>query len=197
MACCFKNSTSTNQCQNGVFGKVCIEAKRVFDACISRRNESLTLTVDFGTESAVSIQSIVNNGDSTLSSIVVTPIPDTCTSRVQYTATIPLTIVGTNSSGTTITGTATTTVEQDIVLSVPQNGMIVPEIEATVLLRGLQNTVINGNVVTTNACITIITKVVADVILSMSTYGYPTLPVCQEYTQDVCSGVFNTPVYPR
>lgn len=199
MACNFRNCNSSALCCTGsnVCEKTCIEVRRVFDACIQQRSVSTTLTVDFGSETATSILSLNNSGESVISALSVTPIAGTCTSRVSFTITTPITVTGTNSAGTTITGTSSMSFDMDIVLRVPQDGVISPQITATVAIIGLQNTVASGNTVTTNACVTIITKVVADVILIIPTNGYPVLPPCQEYTQDVCSGVFNTPVFPR
>lgn len=199
MACNFRNSNSSALCCTGSSAceKTCIEVKRVFDACLQQRSVSATLTVDFGSETATGVLSINSSGASTISSLVVTPIAGTPNSRVSYTVTTPITVTGTNSAGATITGTSSMSFDLDIVLRVPQDGVIAPQIDATVVVVGLQNAVTAGNTVTTNACVTIITKVVADVILVVPTYGYPVLPPCQEYTQDVCSGVFNTPVFPR
>lgn len=199
MACNFRNSNSSALCCTGSSAceKTCIEVKRVFDACLQQRSVSATLTVDFGLETATGVLSINSSGASTISSLVVTPIAGTPNSRVSYTVTTPVTVTGTNSAGATITGTSSMSFDLDIVLRVPQDGVIAPQIDATVVVVGLQNAVTAGNTVTTNACVTIITKVVADVILVVPTYGYPVLPPCQEYTQDVCSGVFNTPVFPR
>ncbi len=197
MACYFKNSNPSTIHSDGSCCKVCVETKRVFDACISRQNESLTLTVDFGSESAVSIASVASVGESTITSLVITPLAGSDNSRVEYSVASTLSVVGTNAQGNTIVGSATATFNKDLVLKVPQTGIIIPEIEASVAIEGLQSTVVSGNVVTTNACVTIITKVVAEVILVIPSYGYLTLPPCQEYTQDVCTSVFNTPVFPR
>ena len=199
MACNFRNSNSSALCCTGsnACEKTCVEVKRVFDACMQQRSINTTLTVDFGSETPTSILSLNNSGESSVTSLAVTPIPGTCTSRVSYTLTTPITVTGTNSAGTTITGNSSLSFDMDIVLKIPQDGVIAPQIEATVVIVGLQNSVTSGNTVTTNACVTIITKVVADVILVIPSYGYPILPPCQEYTQDICSGVFNTPVFPR
>jgi hypothetical protein len=199
MACNFRNSNSSALCCTGsnVCEKACIEVDKVFDVCIQQRSVNTTLTVDFGTETAVTILSVKNTGGSTISSLAITPIAGTFTSRVSFTVTTPITVTGTNSAGQTITGTSTMLFDMDIVLRVPQDGVITPEIKVTAVVVGLQNSVVNGNTVTTNACVTIITKVVADVIIVVPSYGYPVLPPCQEYTQDVCSGVFDTPVFPR
>ncbi len=199
MACNFRNSNSSALCCTGSSAceKTCIEVKRVFDACLQQRSVNATLTTDFGSETVTSVLSINSSGASSITSLAVTPIAGTPNSRVSYTVTTPVTVTGTNSAGATITGNSSMSFDMDIVLRVPQDGVIAPQIDSTVVVVGLQNAVTAGNTVTTNACVTIITKVVADVILVVPSYGYPVLPPCQEYTQDVCSGVFNTPVFPR
>lgn len=199
MACNCRNSNTSALCctGNNTCEKTCIEVKRVFDACLQQRSVNTTLTVDFGGETVTNVLSLTNSGESTITSLSVTPIAGTPNSRVSYTVTTPVTVTGTNASGATIVGTSSLSFDMDIVLHVPQDGVIAPQIDATVVIIGLQNTIEPGNVITTNACVTIITKVVADVIMIVPSYGYPTLPPCQEYTQDVCSGVFNTPVFPR
>ena len=48
-----------------------------------------------------------------------------------------------------------------------------------------------------SCCVTAIMKVVMTVELLVPSYGYATIPPCQEYTQDVCSGFFDLPIYPQ
>ncbi|NLL56153.1 MAG: hypothetical protein GX242_02955 [Clostridiales bacterium] len=81
-------------------------------------------------------------------------------------------------------------------LRVPQDGVFLPEVVALAAIVGMQNSLC-GCELRTTLCVTLITKVVADVILVVPSFGYPVLPPCQEFTEDVCSGVFNTPVFPR
>ncbi len=199
MACNTRNTNTPAICctNNSVCEKTCIEVKKVFDACMQQRSIATTLDVTFtGDPTGYTVVSLRSSGDAVISEQSITPIAGSACSRVSYTLTVPVTVVATNSAGSTITGTSSMTFRQDIILKVPTDGVIAPRVEATVVIVGLQNTLL-GSQVTTNACVTIITKVVADVMLVVSSYGYPTLPPCQEYTQDVCSGVFNTPVFPR
>jgi len=165
---------------------------------MQQRSISTTLTVDFGQDATgYTVTSVNSSGDAIISDLSIVPLAGTTCSRVSLTLTVPITVVATNSAGSQITGTSSMTFAQDIVLKVPTDGVIAPRVESTVVIVGLQNSFVSGNEVATNACVTIITKVVADVILVVPTYGYPILPPCQEYTQDVCSGVFNAPVFPR
>lgn len=200
MACNSRNNNSTPAfcCTgNGALEKTCIEVEKVFDACLYQNSVTATIEVDFeGEGTAETIVSLKSSGEATVTDLVISPIAGSACSRVTYTATVPVTVVATSTAGTQLTGTGTMSFDRDIVMKVPTDGLITPTIEATVIIDGVQNT-IAGTEVTTNACVTIITKVVADVILVIPSYGYPTLPSCQEYTQDVCSGLFGSPVYPR
>lgn len=187
--CC----NGSNSCQ-----KTCIEARKVFDACIQQNSQSTTLTVTFPpSTSPTKIISVTNSSSGTISDLVVTPMTNTSCSRVTYTLTVPITVVATDAAGNTLTGTSSMVFNKDIVMRVPQVGVIQPQVEATAVVVGLNNTISTGNVLTTEACVTIITKVVADVILVVPSYGYAVLPPCQEYTEDVCSGVFGTSIFPR
>lgn len=199
MACNTKQCNTPAICctNNNVCEKTCVEVKKVFDACMQQRSVLTTLDVTFtGDPTGYTVVSVRSTGDAVVSELNITPVAGSVCSRVSYTLTVPVTVVATNSAGSQITGTSSMTFTQDIILKVPTDGVIAPRVEATAVIVGLQNSIL-GNEVTTNACVTIITKVVADVILVVSAYGYPILPPCQEYTQDICSGVFNTPVFPR
>ena len=185
-------------CTNGnVCDKTCVEVSKVFDACVQQRSISTTLTVDFGGETPVSVVSVSSSGTGTVSGLSITPIPGTPASRVTFTLNVPVTVVATDQTGNTITGTASVSFDEDLVLRVPQEGVVAPTVESTAVFIGLQNVLSGGNVVTTNACVTIITKVTADVILVVPSYGYLVLPPAQEYTQEACGNVFNTPIFPR
>ncbi len=199
MSCSIRNcNPPAIGCTNGnICDKTCIETKKVFDAGIQQRSVSATLTVDFGTETATTVLGISNSGTPTVSNLTITPIQGSINSRVSFTLTVPLAVVATNSSGSIINGTSSMSFDQDLVMRVPQEGVIVPEVEATAVINGLQNTVTAGNIVTTNACVTIITKVVAEVLLVVPCYGYLCLQPAQEYTQEACGSVFSSPVFPR
>jgi hypothetical protein len=199
MACNSRNCNSPALCctNNNVAERTCIQVDRVFDACIQQRSVPSTLTVSFTeTPTGVTAISVTNSGPGEVSDVEITPISGSRSSRVSYILTVPILVVATNAAGSQFTGTSTMTFVQDLILRVPQDGVISPEIVATAVVVGVQNS-LSGNVLTTNACVTIITKVVANVILVVPSYGYPILPPCQEYTEDLCSGIFDTPVFPR
>ena len=48
-----------------------------------------------------------------------------------------------------------------------------------------------------SACVTCILKVAMQVELLVPAYGYCAIPPAQEYSQEVCSGFFELPLYPQ
>ncbi len=55
---------------------------------------------------------------------------------------------------------------------------------------------VSGTTFNIDACVTLIVRVVVDAELLIPTYGYCQIPPCQDYSQDVCSGFFDLPLYP-
>lgn len=201
MACSIRNCSNNTPpmicCTNNCAEKTCIEVTKVFDACMQQNSLPSTLTVTFtGDPTGATVTSVSSSGPGIVSSTTITPIAGSLCSRVSYTLTVPMLVYATTPLGVQITGTSSLTIDQDLILRVPQDGVFPPEVVAKVVIVGLSNSLV-GSTLTTTLCVTIITKVVADVILVIPSYGYPTLPPCQEFTEDVCSGVFNTSVFPR
>ncbi len=187
-------SNTTAKCE-----KVCVEVRRIFDACIQQKSvENARLIVSFPCGKGATgeeVESITNNGPCVVSNLTITPLPDSVCSRVRYTLTIPIAVVK-EECGHVVTGTTSFTLQQDLLLKIPASSVLVPvEIQAVCNVTGL-NGVLSDSVLTTTLCISIITKVYADVIISIPTYGYPCIPPCQEFEEDICEGVFNRPIFP-
>lgn len=175
--------------------KVCIQVKRVFDACISQFIlENVVFIVDFP-RPVVSFVSARSVGKCKVSNVVITPLPGK-TARVQFTVTIPLQVIALDAQGGTVIGTTSLTVNRDIILKVPKESLVPIEVECIANVVGVDGRLSN-NTLTMTCCVTLISKIVAEVELLIHTCGYPALPACQEFTEDVCEGVFNLPIYPR
>ncbi|MDD4315839.1 MAG: hypothetical protein PHC84_01610 [Clostridia bacterium] len=188
-------SNSSAKCE-----KVCVEVRRIFDACIQRKSvENARLTVSFPRVNdaiADPVESVTNSGPCVISNLTITPVPGSLCSRVRYTLTIPISVVKEDCGNNVVTGTTSFTLQQDLLLKIPASSVLVPvEIQAVCNVTGL-NGVLSDSVLTCTLCITIITKVYADVIISIPTYGYPCIPPCQEFEEDICEEVFNRPIFP-
>lgn len=191
---------------NGLCEKVCIQAQKVFDACIRQTqvdgvnlplsdftppNPALPLTF-------ISARSTTTVG--TVSNLQVNRLPDRqCFARVQATVTVPIEVLYTDANGVTGMAMSTMSFSQDIIMYVPEPSIIPFDVTATVSVVAPEGVYVGGDTpsFTVTGCATIITKVVMPVELLVPSYGYAVIPPCQEYTQDVCSGFFDLPIYPR
>ena len=98
----------------------------------------------------------------------------------------------------------TVTVPVDVVMFLPEPSIIPYRIEASVSAvspegQYSQTQEIDGvtyYIFVINCCVTAILKVTMDVELIVPSYGYAVIPPCQEYTEEVCSGYFELPLYP-
>lgn len=190
---------------NGLCEKVCIQAQKVFDACIRQMqvdginlpltdmtpaNPALPLTF-------VSARSTTSVGNVT--NLQVDRLPDRrCFARVQATVSVPVEVVYTDANGVAGTATSTVTFNQDVIMYVPEPSIIPYDVVAVVSIVAPDGVYVEGNVpsFTVSCCTTLIMKVLMTVELLVPSYGYPVIPQCQEYAQDVCSGFFDLPLYP-
>ena len=95
------------------------------------------------------------------------------------------------------TATSTVTINKDVILNIPSASIMPYMVEAVVSLVSTQGTYTDLNQFTIDACVSIILKIVMDVELLIPSYGYTAIPPCQEYTQEVCAGFFELPMYPE
>lgn len=190
---------------NGLCEKVCIQVDKVFDACIRQTqidgvnlaladltpaNPALPLTF-------ISARSTSSNA--TVTNLQVDRLPDRQRfARVQATLTVPVEVLYTDANGVAGSATSTMTFTQDVIMYVPEPSIIPFDVIAVVSVVAPDGVYVDGTTpsFTVSGCVTIIMKVVMTVELLVPSYGYPLIPQCQEYAQDVCSGFFDLPIYP-
>ena len=189
---------------NGLCEKVCIEVKKVFDACIKQEtltNQTITLQSTTPADVAepftfVGARSSTSIG--TISDLSVTPTTETpgC-SRVQCNVQIPLQVSFTDANGVQAVGTSTFTLQRDVLLRVPEPSVIPYEIVAVVNAVSAEGSYLSDGQFEITLCVTVILKVVMDVELLVPSYGYCYIPPCQEYQEEICEGFFDLPLFPR
>lgn len=195
----------TGNALNGLCEKVCIQAQKIFDACIKQvQIENYTLTLgDFTPANPtypltfISARSTTSAG--TITSLTVDRLTDKpgC-ARVQATVSIPVEVAYTDANGTEGVAQATISVSQDVLLSVPAPSIMPYRITAevsAVCAEGVFNQ--SGATFTVNACITVILKVSVDVQILIPSYGYCAIPPAQDFSKEVCEGFFELPLYPN
>ena len=189
---------------NGLTEKVCIQAEKIFDAAIKQtqiENYALTLT-DVTPETVtypltfVSARSV--SAEATVTNLNVERQADKRCARVQATVTVPLEVLFTDANGVEGSATATVSLQQDLLLFVPAPSIMpftVKAVVSAVAPDGTYNAETQG--FTVSLCVTVIIKIAMSVELLVPTYGYCVIPPAQEYSQEVCAGFFELPLYPQ
>ncbi len=193
----------TGNAVNGLCERVVIQAQKVFDACIRQtQEEGITLALT-GFNPAnpaypltfLSARSVTNRGEVT--DIKIDRLPDRQRfARVQATVTVPMEVVYTDANGVQGVAQSSISVNQDIVMYIPEPSIIPFTVDAVVSIVAPEGVYVEGPTFTVTCCITMIMKIVMPVELLVPSYGYAAIPPCQEYTQEVCSGFFDLPIYP-
>ena len=189
---------------NGLCEKVCVQAKKVFDACMQQSQlnnivlniENLTPANPTYPLTFVSAKSTTSVG--TISNLFIDPLPERPHSaRVKTDIIIPVSVAYVDANGVEGVAVSSITVGKDVILNIPSASIMPYSVEAVVSLVSTQGTYSADNQFTIDACVSIILKIVMDVELLIPSYGYTPIPPCQEYTQEVCAGFFELPMYPE
>lgn len=189
---------------NGLVEKVCIQAEKIFDAGIKQtrlENYSLTLT-DITPATVtypltfVSARSV--SAEATVTNLTVERQPDKQCARVQATVSVPVEVLFTDANGTDGSATATVSLPVDAFLYVPAPSIMPFSVRALVSVvapDGTYNEETQGFNV--SLCVTLIIKISMPVEVLVPSYGYCMIPPLQEYSQEVCAGFFELPLYPQ
>ncbi len=189
---------------SGITEKACIQAEKIFDAGIKQTQltgytltlediEPATITYPLTFVSARSLTS-----EATVTNLVIDRQADKNCARVQATVTAPVEVLFTDANGVEGTATATVSLPQDVLLYVPAPSIMPFTVRAVVSIVAPDATFdAENNTFTASLCVTVILKVSMPVEILVPTYGYCAIPPAQEYSQEVCAGFFELPLYPR
>ncbi len=189
---------------SGLNEKVCIEVKKVFDACIKQTQEDgVVLQLSDNNPqnptyplTFISAKSLSTRG--VIQAVQVDRLSDRPNlARVQATVGIPVEVLYVDASGVQGVAKSMVTVSEDVILFVPEPSVIPYEVEAVVSLISTEGVYSDINTFTVTCCITTILKVVMEVQLLVPSYGYCNIPPCQEYSQEICAGFFELPLFPN
>lgn len=188
---------------NGLCEKVCIHTTKVFDSCLrqvalANTEVTTTLVTPTPTEPLTFVSANTNpNVETTVTNLIVDRIADRPNyARVSGTAVIPYIVNFTDANGVAGSATATVDVPFDVILFVPQASIIPYKVEAFGALNANVGRWVSGTTFILDLCITLIIRVTVEADLCLPSYGYCEIPPCIEFTQDVCAGVFELPLYP-
>ncbi|MBQ8309352.1 MAG: hypothetical protein IJX96_05910 [Clostridia bacterium] len=189
---------------NGLTEKVCIQAEKIFDAAIKQTqidNYSLVLT-DLSPETPTYPLTFISarstTAEATVTNLSVDRQVDKHCARVQATVSVPLEVLYTDANGVEGSATAIVSLNQDVLLYVPAPSIMpftVQAVVSAVAPEGVFNPDTQG--FTVSICATVILKIAMAVEILVPTYGYCAIPPAQEYSQEVCAGFFELPLYPQ
>jgi len=187
----------------GLCEKACIQTRKVFDACMKQlqfENTQVTLTDLTPADPVLPLTFVgcsTQTDNVTIDNLIVDRFDDRpCFARVSGTAVAPITVSYTDANGVAGEGVGTVSVPFDVVLYVPQPSIIPYQITAFANAICAGGRFVDGSTFGIDLCLTLIIRVVVDAEILVPTYGYCQIPPCQDFTQDVCTGFFDLPLYP-
>ena len=188
----------------GITEKVCIQAEKIFDAGIKQTQlTGYTLTLEDLEPATVTYPLTFVSGrsltaDATVTGLTIDRQADKNCARVQATVTAPIEVLFTDANGVEGSATATVSLPQDVLLYVPAPSIMPFTVRAVVSIVAPEATFnAENNTFTASLCVTVILKVSMPVEILVPSYGYCAIPPAQEYSQEVCAGFFELPLYPR
>ena len=189
---------------NGLCEKVCIQAEKIFDACIKQtriENYALAITdLDPADPTYpltfVSARSLT--AEATVSNLNIERQADKHCARVQATVSIPVEVLYTDAAGVEGSATGTVSLPVDVLLFVPAPSIMPFSVSAVVSVVAPEGTFVSATEgFTVSLCATVILRISMPVEILVPSYGYCVIPPAQEYSQEVCEGFFELPLYPQ
>ena len=189
---------------NGITEKVCIQAQKIFDAGIKQsRIENYTLTLTELTPAEPTypltfVSARSTGSDATITNLNIERQADKNCARVQATVSVPVEVLYTDANGVDGSATGTVSVPVDALLCVPAPSIIPFTVQAVMSVVAPEGTFVAATEgFTVSLCVTTIVKIAMSVELLVPSYGYCVIPPLQEYSQEVCAGFFELPLYPQ
>lgn len=189
---------------NGLTEKVCIQAEKIFDAAIKQTQiENYTLTLTDLTPADPTYPLTFISARSLTSAATVTNLNidrqvDKHCARVQATVSVPVEVLYTDANGVEGSATATVSIVQDVLMGVPSASIIPYSVQAVASVVAPEGTFDStNNTFIVSLCVTVILKISMPVELLIPSYGYCAIPPAQDYSQEICAGFFELPLYPK
>ena len=119
-----------------------------------------------------------------------------CFARVRGYIDIPIDILFTDSRCVEYIGKGVVRVNKDVLLSVPDDSIVPYTLEGMASAICVSGTYRGDNVFRLTICVSIILKVLARVEILIPSYGFCSIPPCEEFADNVCDEFFSLPLFP-
>lgn len=187
----------------GLRHRVAICTERVLDSALKQeQQENLTLRLTNITPPGAQVPYTFISAHSTAERPIITNLTISrleerpAFARVKCTVTIPLSVKFKDNTGQNETADSQISVNQDIIMYVPQASVFPFEVKAMASVNCPSGRYTGENTFTVTACITIITKIIAETDLLIPSYGFCPSPRAIEFEKTECADFFDLPLYP-
>ena len=219
-SCC--PGTISGSALDGLQEKICVQVKRVYDSALKQQqldNAVITITSYAQVTSTNSCSCTVSqpevespsqpeahitfescrssSTEGTIRNLSVERLCDRpCFARVRCTVDVPIDILFVDSRCIEYIGKGVVSVDQDVLLSIPDESIVPYTLESMVSAICVSGTYIDNNQFRMTVCVTIILKVLADVEIMIPSYGFCPIPPAEEFAESVCDEFFALPLFP-
>lgn len=182
--------------------KVCVQVKKVYDACLQQdllEDKIVRIEPDDCSYAKplkfIGCRNMSSRG--IIKELKVTRLEDRPNfARVRAKVGIELFVEFVDADCVKGTGRTIIFIEKDVILFVPDESIIPFEIEATVGATCADGKFLEDFKFELDICFTIILKVIAEVELLIPSFGFCRIPPCEEFAENVCSEFFGLPLFP-
>ncbi len=119
-----------------------------------------------------------------------------CFARVRCKIDVPIDILFVDSRCVEYIGKGVITVDKDVLLSIPDESIVPYCLESMVSAICVAGSYQGNNKFKLTVCVTVILKVLAQVEILIPSYGFCTIPPCEEFAENVCDEFFSLPLFP-
>ena len=119
-----------------------------------------------------------------------------CYARVRAAVDVPIDILFVDSRCVEYIGKGVITVDKDVLLSIPDESIVPYELESMVSAICVAGQYLGNNRFSLTVCVTVVLKVLAQVEILVPSYGFCSIPPCEEFAENVCDEFFSLPLFP-
>ena len=123
-----------------------------------------------------------------------------CFARVRCQIDVPIDILFVDSRCVEYIGKGVITVDKDVLLSIPDESIVPYSLESMVSAICVAGSYQGNNVFKLTVCVTVILKVLAQVEILIPSYGFCTIPPCEEFAENVYTAInrpYKSPAFQR
>ena len=119
-----------------------------------------------------------------------------CFARVRCKIDVPIDILFADSRCVEYIGKGVITVDKDVLLSIPDESIVPYSLESMVSAICVAGQYLGNNRFSLTVCVTVVLKVLAQVEILVPSYGFCSIPPCEEFAENVCDEFFSLPLFP-